>query len=57
VRAHGLTKVSDGGGVDGENITVHRVALADLPGFIAAKRAEGCGIDAKVLTLLMGQMI
>ena len=43
--------------MDGENITVHRVALADLPGFIAAKRAEGCGIDAKVLTLLMGQMI
>ena len=29
VRAHGLTKVSDGGGVPGENITVHRVALAE----------------------------
>ena len=57
VRAHGLTKVSEGGGVEGENITVHRVALAELPAFIAAKRAEGCGIDAKVLTLLMGQMI
>lgn len=31
VRARGLNKVSDGGGVDGENIIVHRVALADLP--------------------------
>lgn len=52
VRAHGLTKVSDGGGIDGENIIVHRVALGDVPAFIAAKRGEGCGIDVKLLTLL-----
>ena len=52
VRAHGLTKVSDGGGVDGEDIIVHRVALGDVPAFIAAKRGEGCGIDVKLLTLL-----
>jgi ADP-ribose pyrophosphatase len=52
VRAHGLAKVSDGGGVDGENIIVHRVALGDVPAFIAAKRGEGCGIDVKLLTLL-----
>jgi ADP-ribose pyrophosphatase len=52
VRAHGLTKVSDGGGVEGENIIVHRVALSHMPAFIVAKRAEGCGIDAKLLTLL-----
>ena len=52
VRAHGLTKVSDGGGVDGEDIIVHRVALAGVPDFIAAKRAEGVGIDVKLLTLL-----
>lgn len=49
VRAHGLTKVSEGGGVDGENIVVHRILLAALDAFIAAKRAEGCGIDAKLM--------
>ncbi len=52
VKAHDLVKVSEGGGVEGENITVHRVALSDVTPFIAAKRAEGCGIDAKLLMLL-----
>lgn len=52
MKASGLTRVSDGGGVDGENITVHRVALADLRDFVAAKRAEGCGMDVKLLLLL-----
>lgn len=51
VRASGLTKVSEGGGVDGENILVHRVALTALPAFIDAKRAEGCVIDVKLLML------
>ncbi len=37
VRASGLTKVSDGGGVEGEGITPHRVALVDLPEFIDDK--------------------
>jgi len=51
VRATGLTKVGDGGGVDGENILVHRVALAQLPAFVADKRAEGCVVDVKLLML------
>ena len=51
VRATGLTKVSDGGGVDGENIVVHRVALAELPSFVRAKRAAGCVVDVKLLML------
>ena len=51
-RAKGLTKVGDGGGVEGENITVHRVALAELSKFIEQKRAEGSGIDVKLLLLL-----
>ena len=51
VRARGLTKVSEGGGVDGENIIVHRVALADLPGFVQEKRAGGCVMDVKLLML------
>ena len=51
VRARDLTKVSDGGGVEGENITVHRVALSDVAAFIAERRAAGCAIDAKLLML------
>jgi ADP-ribose pyrophosphatase len=57
VRAIGLTKISEGGGVEGENITVHRVAIDGLQNFIAAKRAEGCAMDVKLLTLLGGQLI
>lgn len=52
LRAEGLTKVGEGGGVDGEDIRVHRVKLADIPAFVAAKRAEGCAIDVKLLLLL-----
>lgn len=51
VRAIGLTKVGDGGGVDGENITVHRVALSELSAFVSAKRAENCAVDVKLLML------
>lgn len=52
VRAEGLTRIGDGGGEDDEDIAVHRVALADVPDFVAVKRAEGVGIDAKLLLLL-----
>ena len=52
VRATGLQKVGEGGGEPGENITVHRVPLAQVPAFIAAKRAEGLFMDVKLLTLL-----
>ena len=54
VRARKLTRVGEGGGVGGENITVHRVPLADIASFIADKRADGCGIDVRML-LLLGQ--
>jgi ADP-ribose pyrophosphatase len=52
VKASGLTKVSEGGGVEGEDIVVHRVPLCDVVAFIAAKRAEGVAIDARMLLLL-----
>jgi ADP-ribose pyrophosphatase len=52
-----LIKVGDGGGVDGEDITVHRVPLAGIADFIAAKRAEGCGIDVRVAMLLAGGLL
>lgn len=51
VRATGLTRTSDGGGVDGENIIVHRIALQDLPKFVQTKRDEGCVVDVKLLML------
>ena len=50
--ARDLTRMGDGGGVSGENIVVHRVALDDVADFVAAKRTEGCGIDVRVAMLL-----
>lgn len=52
VRARGLTRVGEGGGVAGEDITVHRVPMREVVAFIAAKREEGVAIDVKLLTLL-----
>ena len=57
VRATGLTQVSAGGGVEGENITVHRVPLGEIAAFVAAKRAEGVAIDVKMLLLLSGGIL
>ena len=57
VRALGLERVGEGGGVDGENIIVHRIPLNGMADFIAKKRCEGCVMDAKLLTLLSGQLI
>ena len=52
VRATGLTKVGDGGGIEGEEIVVHRVPRADVVSFIEQKRDEGIGIDVRLLLLL-----
>ncbi|WNO53929.1 NUDIX hydrolase [Stakelama saccharophila] len=52
IRAHGLTRMGDGGGVAEENITVHRVPLDGVAHYIAAKRAEGMAMDVKLLLLL-----
>lgn len=52
VRAHGLTRVGEGGGEAGEGITVYRVKLDEVPAFVAGKRAEGVFIDAKLLLVL-----
>ena len=57
VKAHGLTKVGEGGGDDHEGITVHRVKLADVPDFVARKRAEGLMVDAKMLLLLADSIL
>lgn len=47
-QAHGLRRVGEGGGVDGEDIRVHLVPLAEVPAWLAAKQAEGLVIDLKV---------
>ncbi len=52
--ARDLTRTGDGGGVHGENIIVHRVVMAEVANFVAAKRAEGCAIDVRVAMLLAG---
>ncbi len=52
VRATGLRRISDGGGVDGEDIVVHLVPRDEVRNFLAAKRAEGVGVDARLLLLL-----
>ena len=50
--ARGLTRVADGGGLDGEGITVHRVPLDRLRGTLHNFRAQGGALDAKLLMLL-----
>lgn len=52
VRAHGVTRIGDGGGDENEDIVVHLVARSEVANFIEQKRAEGLGIDAKLLLLL-----
>jgi len=57
VRATSLEKVSEGGGVEGENIIVHRVPLAGVKDFVAAKRAAGMAMDVKLLLLLASDIL
>lgn len=52
VRAHGVRRVGDGGGDENEDIKVHLVPRAEIPNFLEQKRAEGFGIDAKLLLFL-----
>jgi ADP-ribose pyrophosphatase len=52
LRAEGLTKVGEGGGIDNEEIIVHRVPLAEVSALVERKRAEGAAMDVKLLLLL-----
>lgn len=56
VRARELVRTGEGGGIEGEGITVHRVTLGDVPGFVADCRARGMAIDVKLL-LVLGQSL
>ncbi len=57
MRADGLVRVGDGGGVDDEGIVVHRVALDAVPGFVTEMRAKGYAVDVKLLLLLAGSFL
>ena len=52
VRAHGVRKIGAGGGDEHEDIAVHLVPRAEIPNFVEQKRAEGYGIDVKLLIFM-----
>ena len=47
-RAKGVRKKGEGGGVGGESITVHTVAIEDLQSWLKAREREGKLIDLKI---------
>lgn len=52
VRIHDLQRVGDGGGVEGEDITVHRVPLNQIDGWLRARAAEGLLIEPRIYAAL-----
>jgi ADP-ribose pyrophosphatase len=48
VRATQLTRVGAGGGVGGEDITVHAVPRAEAPAWLMARAREGFEVDLKL---------
>ena len=57
MRADGLTRIGPGGGLPGEDITVHRVPLADLPAFVESWRAGGGAVDVRLAILMAGHLL
>jgi len=51
-RATGLTRAGEGGGVEGEDIEVHEVALRSIQRWLRKKEAKGVMIDLKVRAAL-----
>ena len=52
VRAHDVRQVGPGGGDESEDINVHLVPRDEIPNFIEQKRAEGFGVDVKLLIFM-----
>ncbi|MCH5285468.1 MAG: NUDIX hydrolase [Akkermansiaceae bacterium] len=48
--ATGLRRVAAGGGVQGENITVHEIPLHEIESWLAAQQAAGKAIDPRIYT-------
>ncbi len=57
VRAHGVSKIGDGGGTAHEDIEVHLVERERVADFVAQRRAAGVAVDAKMLLLLAGALL
>ncbi|PPE73828.1 DNA mismatch repair protein MutT [Solimonas fluminis] len=55
VEITGLTRVHAGGGVEGEDITVHRVPLREVHGWLERKRAEGFQVEPRIYAALYFQ--
>lgn len=51
-RARGVRKTGEGGGVEGEDITVHLVALDELAEWLKTKEEQGILIDLKIWSAL-----
>ena len=51
--AEGLERVGEGGGVDGERITIHLVDVATLGGWLSARARAGDAIDSRVFAVPM----
>jgi ADP-ribose pyrophosphatase len=54
-RAHGVRKIGKGGGVGGEDITVHVVPRARLRSFLREKNEQGVLTDLKVVLYFLMQ--
>jgi ADP-ribose pyrophosphatase len=52
LKATALERVGEGGGTEGENIIVHRVAMRDLSRFVAEWRRAGHAVDVRIAMLL-----
>jgi ADP-ribose pyrophosphatase len=52
VRVHELTRVGPGGGVPGEDITVHQVPLQQIDGWLRSQSAAGLLIEPRVYAAL-----
>ena len=52
VQITGLERIHDGGGVEGENITVHRVPVKQVHDWMEQKRAEGLQIEPRIYSAL-----
>ena len=52
MRVTGLTRVSAGGGVDDEAITVQCVKVSEVDDFVAAQQARGLQVDARIFAAL-----
>lgn len=50
--ATGLTQVSNGGGTQDEDITVHKININIIDSWLAEQQARNLGIDAKVYAAL-----